>query len=121
MDSDRVNNTWLGQFLTILVAQRDFETFLQAIENISFVSFNYDRCIHQFFAHAASLYFKLSDDQVQQLLGSLEVIYPYGSVGEYKWHQGNSPNFGKVCYTPSLAEAEFDGLTAGLGTIQLCP
>ena len=24
-------------------------------------------------------------------------------------------------YTPSPAEAEFDGLTAGLGTIQLCP
>jgi len=27
----------------------------------------------------------------------------------------------KDCYTPSPAEAEFDGLTAGLGTIQLCP
>ncbi len=26
-----------------------------------------------------------------------------------------------VVYTPSPAEAEFDGLTAGLGTIQLCP
>jgi len=26
-----------------------------------------------------------------------------------------------LSYTPSPAEAEFDGLTAGLGTIQLCP
>jgi hypothetical protein len=25
-----------------------------------------------------------------------------------------------LCYTPIPAEAEFDGLTAGLGTIQLC-
>ncbi len=39
--------------------------------------------------------------------------------------KGGKPSFAAgakwfVYYTPSPAEAEFDGLTAGLGTIQLC-
>ncbi len=81
-DFNFLSETWLGKLFSILVAQRDFESFCEALSSISFVSFNYDRCIHQFLLVAAQQYFYLSPKQVDNLKGKINILYAYGSVGD---------------------------------------
>jgi len=94
-DINLVNKTWLGKFFTILVAQRDFSEFLKALNNITFVSFNYDRCIEHFFYIAALQYFSLTSSDLAQLKKALYIIHPYGSISPYEFQNKRSTNFGQ--------------------------
>ena len=53
----------------------------RAFENVSFIVFNYDRCLQTFLARAAQVYFRLSPDKARELVGRVEFIHPYGSLG----------------------------------------
>ena len=98
----KISDTWIGKFFAILVAQRDFSSFVKALKNITFVSFNYDRCLHQFFCLASKSYFSLSDENVNELLDALEIIYPYGTIGVFQWNGSNRTNFGKPMSSQNL-------------------
>lgn len=100
LNFDNVRDTWLGQLFKILVAGRSFDDFLDALSNITFVSFNYDRCVHQFFRYATESYFDLTNDQIRQVLSALSIVYTYGSIGKYlSSNVGNvSTTFGDVRY-----------------------
>lgn len=106
-DPDSLNmrnatNTWLGKFFTILVAQRDIASFVNALENITFISFNYDRCIQQFLTVAAKQYFNLGNEELEAVYNALNIIYPYGTVGEFQ-EVGNGRNsFGKEVFGHDL-------------------
>ena len=70
---NRTSATWAQVFFKYIVAQRDFAAFLGAMSNITFVSFNYDRCIEHFLVLAAQSYFGLDANganQVKETLGS---------------------------------------------------
>jgi len=99
-----LSNTWLAQFFTILVAQRNFEAFLDALTNITFISFNYDRCIYQFFTHAAQSYFGLENNDVLSVIENLNIIYPYGNIGDFSWSNPKYTNYGKEYYGEILIE-----------------
>ncbi len=105
LDVSQLSDTWLVQLFKILVAQRNFEAFLEALREITFISFNYDRCIHQFFHWAAGSYFSLNDPERKLVLQSLNVVYPYGSVGEFRCQPSHRTNFGKIDYRDSLIHA----------------
>lgn len=99
-----IKGTWLEQLFKLLAAQRNFDDFLVALSQITFVSFNYDRCIHQFFHFACISYFDLDQEHQQKLLSALKVIYPYGTVGPFVASSINT-NFGNVTYQGQLIEA----------------
>lgn len=103
--------TWIAKLFQILVAQRKFDDFLAALQNITFVSFNYDRCIHQFLFFASRQYFSLSPDDVNRLMAAINIVYPYGTVGEFTFGNpmGNQTNFGSVNYHETLLKAA-DGI-----------
>jgi len=107
LDFNKVNETWLGRFFKILVAQRTFDKFLQSLENITFISFNYDRCIHQFFYYASMQYFDVPPDDGKRVIDALNIIYPYGSVGDFTHtfdKKGGKTNFGQSILPPKLVE-----------------
>ncbi|KIN71171.1 hypothetical protein [Sulfitobacter guttiformis] len=49
LDFSKTKNTWAAVFFKIIAAKRDYTSFVSALQNITFISFNYDRCIKQFF------------------------------------------------------------------------
>ncbi len=104
IDFRSISGTWLEQLFKLLVAQRSFSDFLIALEQITFVSFNYDRCIHQFFYLAGTSYFNLNSEGQSKLLSTLRVIYPYGAIGDFGV-SGSSTNFGKITYYEQLIGA----------------
>ncbi len=101
IDFRSLSGTWLEQLFKLLVAQRNFDDFLIAISQITFVSFNYDRCIHQFFHFACTSYFALDQESQRKLLSTLRVLYPYGTIGQFTAHGANT-NFGQITYQESL-------------------
>jgi len=101
---DSLTNTWLSKFFTILITHRNFESFIEALSNITFISFNYDRCIHQFFSHAAQSYFGLEKSDVLVVLKTLNIIYPYGNIGEFIWNNPNHTNYGEVQFDSNLIQ-----------------
>ncbi|GHE97360.1 hypothetical protein GCM10016455_17300 [Aliiroseovarius zhejiangensis] len=101
---ENVRETWIAQLFSILVAQRDFQSFLDALNDITFVSFNYDRCIHQFFAYASKSYFNLRDQEVEAVLGNLNILYPYGTVGEFSIHLDSISSFNRDVNGASLLQ-----------------
>lgn len=107
LDFNLVKNTWIAKLFQILVAQRKFDDFILALQNITFVSFNYDRCIHQFIFFAARQYFGLDPENAAKVMAALNIIYPYGTVGEFICgnHFGNESNFGMVGYHAELISA----------------
>ncbi|MDB2439381.1 hypothetical protein N9W89_11750 [Hellea sp.] len=103
-DFNSLTNTWLSKFFTILITHRNFESFIEALSNITFISFNYDRCIHQFFSHAAQSYFGLQNEDVLVVLKNLNIIYPYGTIGKFIWSNPSHTNYGEVRFDNDLIQ-----------------
>ena len=96
--------SWLGELFRLLVAERGYKEFISAIKNITFISFNYDRCIAQFLIHAASDYFSCDNSQKEEILASLKIIHPYGSLGELTIPSYGTNGFGDEVSGEQLAE-----------------
>jgi hypothetical protein len=97
LNFERMGPNWLLELFHLLVAQRQFDDFLTSLKRIRFVSFNYDRCIHQFIVIAAKRYFILTSSQAAELIAVLDeiVIYPYGSLGGLTLHMEEITSFGR--------------------------
>lgn len=77
-------DSWLIKFVRMLgrnVAKKDREYIFQ---NVSFISFNYDRCIEHCLYHALQQLYSISAMEAGEILKTLTVLHPYGKVGELK-------------------------------------
>jgi len=81
---------------TILVAGRTLNDFLDRLDTIAFISFNYDRCVHQFFWYAVRSYFSISDEEAKRAMARLHIIYPYGNVSDFNPQFQGFTNFGSI-------------------------
>lgn len=104
MDLKKVADTWLGLLFTQLSVAGDFFSFISRLSRINFISFNYDRCVQQFFTHASRQYFDLSETEVATVLANLNLIYIYGSVGPYQIRSKNESSFGGTTSAELLIE-----------------
>jgi hypothetical protein len=95
-DFNSLSSTWLGQMFTILVAGRTLNDFLDRLDTIAFISFNYDRCVHQFFWYAVRSYFSTSDEEAKRAMARLHIIYPYGNVSDFNPQFQGFTNFGSI-------------------------
>jgi len=79
-----------------MVAEKTFDEFVKGLENITFISFNYDRCIEQFIASATASYFNMQRDQLDVVMDALNIIHPYGSVGRIAFNNNLNSNYGHI-------------------------
>jgi hypothetical protein len=78
-----VAGTWLlpmFQLLTEGVAKEDAGTIF---DNVTFVVFNYDRCLEVFLAVALKAYYGFTDGEASEITKKATIIHPYGRVGEF--------------------------------------
>lgn len=109
-----VSETWLGELFRLLVELRTFEEFLSQLKRITFISFNYDRCIHQFIASCARLYFQLDDEKSRLVLSTINVIYPYGSLGDLTINQDVVFGFGSLELKTSIVAKRIKTFTESI-------
>lgn len=121
------HQSWIGLLTKSLSAGRDFSDFCQALSSITFVCFNYDRCIERYLSGAASQIYPSSVFSYEALDEATNIIHPYGFLGELRPEEGTEGTFGKN-EDPSFAieaalniktftEGMDDNVTAEIGEV----
>lgn len=78
-----VAGTWLlpmFQLLTEGVAKEDAG---KIFDNVTFIVFNYDRCLEAFLPIALKAYYGFQDAEAAEIVGNATIIHPYGRVGDF--------------------------------------
>ena len=95
LDFNRLEETWYSNFLRMLVEGCTRENCRNIFINVSFIIFNYDRCVEHFLFNAVQNYYGIEQDEAATIMRGLRIIHPYGSVGELPWQADtNSIRFG---------------------------
>jgi hypothetical protein len=90
VDFKSLNDTWFVKLLKILsrdVRRENVEAFFT---NVSFVNFNYDRCLEFFFWRSLQQLYGVNEHKAAEIVSHMKVFRPYGSVGALKMTSGGS-------------------------------
>lgn len=83
-------DTWLAKFTKILVNGVHVNNIEKIFENVSFIVFNYDRCIEQYLSIALEHAYSIPANTAHDLINKkLKIYHPYGKVGDLPWFTGN--------------------------------
>jgi hypothetical protein len=101
----KLSDTWYEKFFMLLSEGVRADNLESLFSNISFIVFNYDRCVEYFLYHSICTYFGLSEEDAAALVNTVNISHPYGTVGKLSW-QGTSTNtsFGVIPSPQHLLE-----------------
>jgi hypothetical protein len=74
-------NTWFLKFTYMLARGIPRENVREIFDRVSFVVFNYDRCLEFYLLNALQKLYAISDGEAAEILDDLDIVHPYGSPG----------------------------------------
>jgi hypothetical protein len=97
-----------GVMLGRNVPKENVQTIL---ENVSFIVFNYDRCLEFFLVHALRRLYQITEQQAQSIVDDLHIVHPYGAVPRNIPFGNTGANFAQVVdhiktYTEQMGAGE---------------
>lgn len=93
-DYNSLKDSWYHGFIKLLYENVRKPDIASIFENVSIITFNYDRCIERYLTQGLSFYYRISREEAEELVRSLTIIHPYGQVGCLPWQKGNRVRFG---------------------------
>jgi hypothetical protein len=100
-----LGETWYAAFMQLLTQNCRIEQLPERLSKITFVVFNYDRCVEHFLFHGIQNYYGINDSAAAEALRSLSIFHPYGSVGHLPWQRtASAVEFGGTPSTGQLLE-----------------
>jgi hypothetical protein len=63
-------------------------------ENVSFVVFNYDRCIEHFFYNALQMLYGIDEREAKSIIDTLRIYHPYGAISPLRWQSRDGIPYG---------------------------
>lgn len=92
---ENIKGTWFENFFRILHEDVTRDAHLGSIfENVTFINFNYDRCIEQFLYYSLPNYYHVGESDAIELISNLTILRPYGLVGPLPWQDRRCVPFG---------------------------
>ena len=76
-----VYDSWFRNLLHMIVATQKKEAVPTISNNVSFVTFNYDRTLEEYLFYALKLYFDLDDKAASALALNFKILHPFGRIG----------------------------------------
>lgn len=77
-----IAGTWYMGFYELLTRGVKKTALDTILDNVTIISFNYDRCIEHFLVHALATHYQVAIEQAQRLIAAkLTIYHPYGVVG----------------------------------------
>ncbi len=96
MNFDSLNKIWYSKLFKILIEGVDRNNIKSLLNKVSFIIFNYDRCVEHYLFNAIQSYYDLSDEEAGEVLNQCSFVHPYGTVGTLPWQgSSNTVQFGK--------------------------
>lgn len=89
-----LSDTWYYSLARQLFTGVPADNPSAAFDNVSFVVFNYDRCLQAFLIRAVENYFRLSRHAAEALISGVRIIHPYGTIGSVFSGSENFVSFG---------------------------
>lgn len=96
-----IEKSWLLPFFQLLSGRINKSNIDNIFDNVSFISFNYDRFIKHYLKHSLVDYFGITHDKSHELISNLDVVHPYGYLGGLPWEINKDDsivNFGARLY-----------------------
>jgi hypothetical protein len=90
-DLNGLRDTWffdLAKNITDGVAKTEVERIFQ---KVSFIIFNYDRCLEHFMYHALRHRYGLDEQMARSVMKTLKVIHPWGTIASLPWEDEGVP------------------------------
>jgi hypothetical protein len=81
-DPNRFADTWYVKLMHMLGRGVQKENVRRIFENVSFIIFNYDRCLQFFLANALQKLYGIDAGEASSIISNLTIIHPYGSVAD---------------------------------------
>jgi hypothetical protein len=91
----RKRDAWLLELWYLLRTGARADAPEQVFQNVSFIVFNYDRCVEVFLRQALTALFRTTQHDAAMIVDNLDIIHPYGRVGDPFSHAGGV-GFGQV-------------------------
>lgn len=85
LNFDPIKNTWIAEFFRVVTENCMLEHIAARLAGITFVIFNYDRCIEHFFFHALQTYYRITPEKSAEILSCVNFLHPYGTLGSLPW------------------------------------
>jgi hypothetical protein len=95
---EKLANTWFLKFMHMLGRGIPKGDARQIFDNVSFIIFNYDRCVEHFLHNALQKVYGFREGEAADILADCTIIHPYGQVGEY------SPKGGGISFGAASAD-----------------
>ena len=80
-----LKNTWYIPFFRLLTENCGQNNLKERFNSIALIIFNYDRCLEHFLYQALKKYYRVSEIEAAELVKSICIYHPYGSVGPLPW------------------------------------
>jgi hypothetical protein len=88
IEFSRLNDVWLVSLMKLLVENCRIDDLAARLSKITFIVFNYDRCIEHFLYRAIQTYYSVDANAASEIIKNLEIFHPYGSIGVLPIHNG---------------------------------
>ena len=89
----RGNENWLFQLGRLIVDGVPRGQAEKCFDNLSIISFNYDRSIQHYLPWIVHMAFGMTLREARELVGAkLRITHPYGKAGRLPWEQGEGPD-----------------------------
>ena len=75
------SSTWYRELFNILFLGCKVEDIEAVLDSVTFIVFNYDRCLEYVMFHMIKDYFGLEAEHAQELMLNANFYHPYGTVG----------------------------------------
>jgi hypothetical protein len=93
-DPKKLSDTWYENFFKLLTENVRKEDLGTIFDNVSFIIFNYDRCVERFLYFSLQNYCAINEQEAATLLGKLQISHPYGLVGPLLSKTGAAVSYG---------------------------
>lgn len=96
------DDVWIGQFLRILLD--GVEDPREIGHGVNIICFNYDRCIEYYLRQSIAAAYRLSLADAQEIVEGMNIIHPYGTLGDLALVDGAFGQDGKLSFAPDLSD-----------------
>lgn len=95
LNFENLKESWHTVFCKMLTEDVTKDSVEQIFENVSFISFNYDRCIEHYLSQAIANYFDIATNEAEKIVTGMAIVHPYGQVGNLPWQSSPSTRYGQ--------------------------
>jgi hypothetical protein len=79
---EKLEGSWFMKFIRVLGRGIPKNNAPQIFDNVSFVVFNYDRCVEFFLLQALQAMYSIPLNDAAAIVQELSIVHPYGTIGE---------------------------------------